>query len=83
MGFSVCFKIIAPSRLTPGFAFLLQTAEYIEVEVSLSRVDGSLGFNIMGGSEVKNIETISLKLLRDDFDLFPVIVWGSLFMSRN
>lgn len=31
----------------------LQAAEEIEVEVSLVRVDGgSLGFNIMGGTEV-------------------------------
>lgn len=30
----------------------MQAAEEIEVEVSLSRVDGSLGFNIMGGAEV-------------------------------
>ena len=49
----VCFEIYcAASRLTVGFAFLLQTGEDIEVEVSLSRIDGSLGFNIMGGSEV-------------------------------
>ena len=33
-------------------SFDLQAAEEIEVEVSLSRVDGSLGFNIMGGAEV-------------------------------
>lgn len=36
------------------FALLLQAAEEIEVEVTLTRVDGgSLGFNIMGGTEVK------------------------------
>ena len=32
--------------------FLLQVAEEIESEVVLSRSEGSLGFNIMGGSEV-------------------------------
>ena len=33
---------------------LLQAAEEIEVEVTLTRTDGgSLGFNIMGGSEVR------------------------------
>lgn len=48
------FEIIALSRLTRAFAFPLQTAEDFEVEVSLSRVDGSLGFNIMGGSEVRS-----------------------------
>ena len=35
------------------FSLLLQAAEEIEVEVSLVRRDGgSLGFNIMGGTEV-------------------------------
>ena len=36
------------------FSLLLQAAEEIEVEVTLTRTDGgSLGFNIMGGSEVR------------------------------
>ena len=36
------------------FSLLLQTAEEIEVEVTLTRTDGgSLGFNSMGGSEVR------------------------------
>ena len=36
------------------FSLLLQAAEEIEVEVTLSRADGgSLGFNIMGGTEVR------------------------------
>lgn len=36
------------------FSLLLQAAEEIEVEVTLTRVNGgSLGFNIMGGTEVR------------------------------
>lgn len=36
------------------FSLLLQAAEEIEVEVTLTRASGgSLGFNIMGGSEVR------------------------------
>ena len=50
----MCFEIIALSRLTRAFAFPPQTADDFEVEVSLLRVDGSLGFNIMGGSEVRS-----------------------------
>lgn len=37
------------------FSLLLQTADENEVEISLVRGDGgSLGFNIMGGTEVYN-----------------------------
>lgn len=49
--------ITAASRLIFRFALLLQTAEETEVEVLLARVDGSLGFNIMGGTEVYNIRS--------------------------
>lgn len=43
------------------FTLLLQAAEEIEVEVTLTRVDGgSLGFNIMGGTEVKRTFVVIL-----------------------
>ena len=51
--------ITAASRLIFRFALLLQTAEETEVEVLLARVDGSLGFNIMGGTEVYDIKISS------------------------
>lgn len=55
--------ITSASRLTFRFALLLQTAEEIEVEVLLARVDGSLGFNIMGGTEVKHSDGYSRRVL--------------------